>query len=48
VTDDEGQIRKLVESWIAASKARDLPALMGMMTDDVIFMTPGQAAVWED
>jgi uncharacterized protein (TIGR02246 family) len=42
MTDDEGQIRKLVESWIAASKARDLPALMGMMTDDVIFMTPGR------
>jgi len=42
MTDDEGQIRKLVESWIAASKARDLPALMSMMTDDVIFMTPGR------
>ena len=42
MTDDKGQIRELVDSWIAASKAHDLPALMGMMTDDVIFMTPGR------
>ena len=41
--DDARQIRRLVDSWIAASKAHDLPALMGMMTDDVVFMTPGRA-----
>ena len=41
--DDARQIRQLVDSWIAASKAHDLPALMGMMTDDVVFMTPGRA-----
>jgi uncharacterized protein (TIGR02246 family) len=41
--DDTRQIRQLVDSWIAASKAHDLPALMGMMTDDVVFMTPGRA-----
>ena len=43
---DEGaerQIRELIDSWIAASNARDLPALMGMMTDDIVFMTPGRA-----
>ena len=40
--EDERQIRKLIESWIAASNARDLPALMDMMTDDVVFMTPGR------
>jgi uncharacterized protein (TIGR02246 family) len=40
---DTRQIRQLVDSWIAASKAHDLPALMGMMTDDVVFMTPGRA-----
>ena len=42
---DEGaerQIRKLIDSWIAASNARDLPALTDMMTDDVVFMTPGR------
>ena len=41
--EDERQIRKLIESWIAASNARDLRALMDMMTDDVVFMTPGRA-----
>jgi uncharacterized protein (TIGR02246 family) len=39
---DERQIRKLVDSWIAASNARNLPALMDMMTDDVVFMTSGR------
>jgi uncharacterized protein (TIGR02246 family) len=42
MTDDARQIRELVDSWIAASKAHDLTALMDMMTDDVIFMTPGR------
>ncbi len=41
--DDERQIRQLVDSWIEASKAHDLPALMDMMTDDVVFMTPSRA-----
>jgi uncharacterized protein (TIGR02246 family) len=41
--DDERQIRELIEAWIAASNARNLPALMDMMTDDVVFMTPGRA-----
>jgi uncharacterized protein (TIGR02246 family) len=42
LTEDARQIRKLVDSWIAASKAHDLPALMDMMTDDVLFLTPGR------
>jgi uncharacterized protein (TIGR02246 family) len=42
MTDDVHQIRQLVDAWIAASKAHDLHALMDMMTDDVIFMTPGR------
>jgi uncharacterized protein (TIGR02246 family) len=42
MTHDAGQIRELIDSWIAASKAGDLPALMDMMTDDVLFMTPGR------
>ena len=41
--DDERQIRELINAWIAASNARNLPALMDMMTDDVVFMTPGRA-----
>ncbi len=41
--EDTRQIRQLVDSWIAASKAHDLRALMDMMADDVVFMTPGRA-----
>jgi uncharacterized protein (TIGR02246 family) len=43
MTDDVRQIRELVDSWIAASNARDIAALMDMMTDDVVFMTPGRS-----
>jgi uncharacterized protein (TIGR02246 family) len=42
MTDDAREIRELIDSWIAASNAGDVPALMDMMTDDVIFMTPGR------
>ena len=42
MTDDEREIRDHVGSWIAASEAGDLPALLALMTDDVIFMTPGR------
>jgi uncharacterized protein (TIGR02246 family) len=41
--EDTRQIRRLVDAWIVASKGHDLPALMEMMTDDVVFMTPGRA-----
>ena len=41
--EDERQIRKLIDAWIAASNGRNVPALMEMMTDDVVFMTPGRA-----
>jgi uncharacterized protein (TIGR02246 family) len=40
---DERQIRELVETWMTASKAGDLAAVLDLMTDDVIFMTPGRA-----
>ena len=42
MSEDVRQIRELVGSWIAASNKRDLAALMDMMTDDVVFMTPGR------
>ena len=43
MSDDERNIRDLIDAWITASRARDLPALLGMMTDDVVFVTPGRA-----
>jgi uncharacterized protein (TIGR02246 family) len=42
MTEDERKIRDLVAAWMAASKAGDVPALLALMTDDVIFMTPGR------
>src|SRR5271154_4019967 len=42
MTDDTRPIRELIDSWIAASNAGDVPALMDVMTDDVVFMTPGR------
>ncbi len=32
MTDDERQIRRLVDSWIAASEAGDVPALLALVT----------------
>ncbi len=42
MTDDERQIRELIDSWIVASNAHDLAALLDMMTDDIVFMTLGR------
>ena len=41
--EDERKILEMIDSWIAASKARDLPRLLDMMTDDVVFVTPARA-----
>lgn len=41
MSDDKREIRDLVDSWMAASKAGDLETIMDLMTDDVLFMTPG-------
>ena len=42
MTDDEKQIRDLVESWMARSRAGDVEGVLALMTDDVIFVTPGR------
>jgi uncharacterized protein (TIGR02246 family) len=41
MSDDERAIRTLLETWLAASRAGDLPTVLGLMADDVIFMVPG-------
>lgn len=40
MTDDERAIREVVERWMAATRAGDTAAVLDLMTDDVIFMTP--------
>jgi uncharacterized protein (TIGR02246 family) len=42
MTDDEGAIRTLIDTWMKASMAGDLATVLSLMADDVIFMVPGQ------
>jgi uncharacterized protein (TIGR02246 family) len=48
MTEDERAIRDLVETWMAATKAGDLATVLDLMTDDVIFMTPGSEPFGKD
>lgn len=41
--DDEAGIRELVATWMAATKAGDAQAVLDLMTDDAVFLVPGQA-----
>ena len=43
MTDDERAIRDLVATWMTASRTGDLQTVLGLMTDDVVFMVPGRA-----
>ena len=40
--DDERAIRELIDTWMAASRAGDTQTVLGLMTDDVVFMVPGR------
>lgn len=40
--DDEQAIRQVVERWMSASKSGDIATVLSLMTDDVVFMVPGQ------
>ena len=42
MTDDERAIRNVVDTWLAASKTGDTATVLSLMTDDVLFLTPGQ------
>ena len=46
--NDEEAIRKLVDSWLAASQAGDLATVLTLMADDVIFMVPGKDPFGKD
>lgn len=41
--NDEQQIRELLATWICASKAGDTATVLSLMTDDALFLVPGQA-----
>ncbi|MFD1560057.1 YybH family protein [Paraburkholderia silviterrae] len=42
MSDDEQAIREVVQTWTAASKRGDTATVLGLMTDDAIFMVPEQ------
>lgn len=42
MSDDERAIRQVVETWMKASRSGDLDTVLGLMTEDVVFMVPGQ------
>jgi uncharacterized protein (TIGR02246 family) len=48
MSEDEQAIRRLVETWMTASKAGDVQTVLDLMADDVIFMVPGQEPFGKD
>jgi uncharacterized protein (TIGR02246 family) len=45
---DEAQIRQLVETWMAASKAGEVDKVLSLMTDDAVFLVPGKPPMRKD
>ena len=43
MSHDETEIRHLVSTWMSATQAGDVAAVMGLMTDDVVFLVSGKA-----
>ena len=42
MSEDERAIRELIATWMAATQAGDHKTVLGLMTDDVVFMVPGR------
>jgi len=42
---DEEEIRQLVSTWMAASKAGDVETVLSLMADDAVFLLSGQAVM---
>jgi uncharacterized protein (TIGR02246 family) len=41
-TSDDQAIRNVVSEWVAASRRGDTQAVLELMTDDALFLVPGQ------
>ena len=39
---DEAEIRQLVSTWMSATKAGDVDTILGLVTDDAVFLVPGR------
>jgi uncharacterized protein (TIGR02246 family) len=42
MSEDEAAVRELVDTWMRASMAGDLTTVLDLMSEDVVFMTPGR------
>ena len=42
---DGQEIRQLVATWMAATKAGDVETVLSLMAEDVVFLVPGQPAM---
>lgn len=42
MTDDEKTIRQVIETWMSASRCGDIATVLGLMTDDAVFMVAGR------
>lgn len=42
MTNDERAIRELMATWMSATQAGDVAAVLRLMADDVVFMVPGR------
>ena len=42
MTEDEQEIRDLIDTWLRASKAGDTETVLQLMAEDVVFLQPGQ------
>jgi len=40
--NDEEEIRELVSTWIRATKSGDIDTVLSLMSDDIVFLMPGQ------
>ena len=43
--NDEQDIRRLVGTWMAATKAGDMATVLSLMADDVVFLRPGSPSM---
>src|SRR5262245_44751572 len=41
MSNDELKIRDLIATWMRATERGDLPQVLRLMADDVVFLTPG-------
>jgi len=48
MTDDEKAIREVVATWMDATRNGDLATVLSLMTDDAVFMVPGQEPFGRD